>query len=153
MSKKNDDIQKQRRTDSVNRQKQFIQHALDDIEIKKKKREKLFVSDMEASQMMISKSNYLQEVENKKNADKKEEAARQQERLFKENVASLEKKEKDKLKGYAEDKRINAEAILKYKNEGTYIYDYDYLIYLFFNIQLFITLYFITIYYITYYIR
>lgn len=136
MSKKSDDIQKQRKADAINRQKQFIQHALDDIETKKKKREKLFISDMEASQMMISKSNYLQEVENKKNADKKETMAKNQAKLFLENLASLEKKEKEKLLGFEEDKRINRETILKYKNEGIYI------IYLF---------YFIIYFYIIFY--
>ena len=109
-SKKSDDVQKRRKEDAVNRQKQFISNALEDIETKRKKREALFNDEMRASQMMISKAKWLIEQEEQKQQAKKGHEKMLNERLYQENQESLARKEREKLTRFAEDKRIFRQA-------------------------------------------
>ena len=109
-SKKSDDVQKKRREDAVNRQKQFISNALEDIETKRKKREVLFNEEMRASQMMISKAKWLIDQEEQKQRAKKAHEKVLNDRLYQENLESLARKEREKLRRFEEDKRIFRQA-------------------------------------------
>lgn len=110
-SKANDDIQRKRREDAKARDILFMDLAQKDVAIKKKKREEELLKDMEAGHQMVSKSNYLKYLDDKKAQDKKDHLARLQEQLMRENEISLRMKEEERQRIFAEERKINAEAI------------------------------------------
>jgi len=110
-SKASDDIQRKKREDAKKRDILFMELAKKDVEIKKKRQEAELLKDMEAGHQMISKSNYLKYLDDKKAQDKKDHLGRLQEQLMKENEISLRMKEEERLRIFAEERKINAEAI------------------------------------------
>ena len=97
LSKKNDDVQKKRVQDAKDRHVTFIQNALEDIETKRVQRLKNLDEEMFGSSMLIEKTKFLIAQDEEKKERFKVEAAKMQERLYAENLASIEKRRQDKL--------------------------------------------------------
>ena len=104
-SKAKDDEQQQRKADAVTRQKQFITHALEDIETKKIKREKELSIELEAAMKTNNKVKAAIANDVMKKYSKKDVEAARLASLWAENQAELARK--------AEIKRLEGEQNLR----------------------------------------
>lgn len=109
-SKKADDVQQKRKADAIRRHKQFIAHAVEDMELKKKQQEEFLRSEIEASTLMICASKLKQEEEEKKKLEMRRLMKIEQERLYEENLESLRRKAEEKKRLHEMDKRMAREA-------------------------------------------
>jgi len=109
-SKAADDVQKKRAADARIRQATFIKYAIEDIEVKAKKRAAELEREIEASTMTINKVKAAMALEEKQKADKKAVEAERLERLFQENQENLRRKERERQRQWEEDKRIFRQA-------------------------------------------
>eukprot|EP01034_Spumella_vulgaris_P026649 gene26649-33258_t len=108
-AKRQEDMQKKRTEDAINRHKKFISNAVEDIATKKERREREMLEEITASAIMINKAKQLIALDEQKKADEKAFHKARQEALFQENVVNLERKQRERLKQFSEDKRIIAE--------------------------------------------
>lgn len=109
-SRRSDAVQKARREDAIRRHKQFIANALEDIEIKRKKREEEYLEDMKASQFMIQKAQYMIQLEEEKKKERRELETKRHAEAYQENLDSIARKAALKQWNSDEDKRIFAVA-------------------------------------------
>mmetsp|Transcript_13745 Transcript_13745/g.30307 ORF Transcript_13745/g.30307 Transcript_13745/m.30307 type:complete len:534 (-) Transcript_13745:226-1827(-) len=111
------DLQKGRTEDAINRHRQFISNAVEDIETKRVKKAKELMLDITASTIMINKAKQAIAAEEQKKVDGKEYHKRYADVLFQENLANIERKANLKKNDFAEDKRIIRENDAQYYKE------------------------------------
>ena len=116
-SKAADDVQQQRKRDAISRQKQFITHCLEDIETKRKQREKEMDFELRASAMMIEKNKFLIQQDKEKAEAEKAKMKQQMDDLWREGQELIAKKQKDKEDEWAYVAKIQKEAAIKADRE------------------------------------
>lgn len=116
-SKAADDVQQQRKRDAISRQKQFITHCLEDIETKRKQREKEMDFELRASAMMIEKNKFLIQQDKEKVEAEKAKMKQQMDDLWREGQELIAKKQKDKEDEWAYVAKIQKEAAIKADRE------------------------------------
>ena len=77
---------------------------MEDIATKKAQREREMLNEITASTIMINKAKKLIQDEEQRKKDDKVYHQRYQETLYNENLENLERKQKERLKQFAEDK-------------------------------------------------
>lgn len=113
-SKKFEDIQIKKKQDAINRQKQFIAHALEDIETKRVQRQRDLIEEITTSTIMVNKAKALIALEEKQKQESKAYHKNYQDQVYKDNLIRLEKKEKERQFNFAEDRRTIAESEAQY---------------------------------------
>jgi hypothetical protein len=110
LSNKNHNEQLRRTQAAKDRHKQFIEHALEDIETKRVKRLKDLDDEMFGSAMLIEKTKFLIQLDEEKKEAMKEKAKVENERLFAENLASIKKRQASKQADWDEVEKITRES-------------------------------------------
>jgi hypothetical protein len=105
-SKKADDVQKARKVDAINRHKQFIRNALEDIETKRLRKEREMRFETEAAVMTNNRVKALIAEDKKKIEAKKAVEAQRLADLWAENQRELKRKEDIKFADGQENLRI-----------------------------------------------
>mmetsp|Transcript_2371 Transcript_2371/g.3728 ORF Transcript_2371/g.3728 Transcript_2371/m.3728 type:complete len:557 (-) Transcript_2371:102-1772(-) len=116
-AKRTEDMQRKRTEDAINRHKQFISNAVEDMEVKRKQKEKNMMDDLLASTIMINNAKKAIADEEQRKVDEKDYHRAYQERLFQENLDNIERKARLKAKSHDEDRRIIEENERQYQRE------------------------------------
>ena len=96
---------------------QFINNAVEDMELKRKQTEAFLRSEIEASTLMILAAKKKAEEEEMKKKELKEQMKLDQEKRYKENLESLKRKEEIKLKLQMEEKKMAHENEIRAQKE------------------------------------
>lgn len=116
-AKRTEDLQKKRTQDAINRHKQFIANALEDMETKRKQKEQEMIKDMMENTRMINKDNQSVVQEHEKKKRMMEYNRQYQERLYQENLDAIARKERQKREYAEEIKRIDQENERQFQRE------------------------------------
>jgi len=116
-SKRSDEMQRKRTEDAINRHKQFVQNAIEDVALKQAMRQAQLKEELRASAIMINNAKrLLAEEEEKKNRDR-DLMRKYQATIYEENLRNTERKAQIKLLTQAEDRRIIAEQERQFQRE------------------------------------
>lgn len=116
-SKKADDVQKARKVDAIERHKQFIRNALEDIELKRVRKEKELAHETEAAVMTNNRVKALIAEDKRKVNERKGREAQRLADLWTENQRELKRKADIKLADGQENLRIFREGERRMKAE------------------------------------
>lgn len=116
-SKKADDVQKARKADAIERHKQFIRNALEDIELKRLRKEKELAHETEAAVMTNNRVKALIAEDKRKVEERKAKEAKRLEDLWEENQRELKRKADIKFADGQENLRIFREGERRMKAE------------------------------------
>eukprot|EP01039_Chlorochromonas_danica_P001408 gene1406-1531_t len=108
-AKKYEDLEKNRNEEAIQRHRQFIQHAMEDMASKHEQRQKELTEELTASAIMISHAKQMMQAEEAKRQADRDYQRRYQETIYEENVVNLRRRELEKAKAQEEDRRIIAE--------------------------------------------
>eukprot|EP01031_Cornospumella_fuschlensis_P040270 gene40270-49069_t len=112
-----EDLEKNRQADAVRRHKEFIQNALEDIQVKHTRKMQDLTEELTASAIMIRKARDAVHDEEERQRKHRDFMKAYQDKIYQENLDDLRRKQENKLKSQEEDKRIIEENENQYRKE------------------------------------
>lgn len=116
-AKRTEDLQKSREQEAINRHKQFVANALEDVAIKRKNHEEFLRQELTASTIMVNNAKKLMALDELKKDKVRDAAKHYQEQMYQENLDNIARKQKQKQDSFDEDKRINRQREEQYRRE------------------------------------
>jgi len=97
--------------------KQFVENALHDMNVKKKRKEEELQQELESSAYVVRKAQMELEAEKEKARRQKEQQAKEMSRLFEENQAILAKRQREREENHKRDRKYVKELDDKFRIE------------------------------------
>ena len=105
-AKRTEDMQKQRTENAINRHKQFVANAMEDVALKERLRQEDLKQDCRASTIMMNNAKRLISEEEEKRARDRATMKAYQDRIYQENIDNIRRRQENKLNSHEEDRYV-----------------------------------------------